>query len=53
MDALARGESQDLDRAIDSIRQKIRDRDRLLAQEKLVGMLQEALDSDAEVVTPE
>ncbi len=38
VDALARGESQDLDRAIDSIRGKMRDRDRLLAQEKLVGM---------------
>ena len=49
VDALARGESQDLDTAIDALRQKMRDRDRLLAQE----MLQEGLDSDAEVVTPE
>ena len=45
--------SQDLDTTIDALRQKMRDRDRLLAQEKLVGMLQEGLDSNAEVVTPE
>ncbi len=31
VDALARGESQDLDTAIDALRQKMRDRDRLLA----------------------
>jgi antitoxin ParD1/3/4 len=29
------------------------DRDRTLAQEKLVNLLQEGLDSEAEVVTPE
>ena len=31
----------------------MRDRDRLLPQEKLAGMLQEGLDSEAEVMTPE
>jgi hypothetical protein len=31
VDALARGESQDLGTAIDALRQKMRDRDRLLA----------------------
>jgi len=31
----------------------MRDRDRLLAQEKLAGMSQEGLDSEAEVMTPE
>lgn len=31
----------------------MRDRDRTLAQEKLVNLLQEGLDSEAEVVTPE
>jgi hypothetical protein len=51
VDALARGESQDLDTAIDALRQKMRDR--LLAQEKLVEKLQEGLDSEAEVVTPD
>ena len=30
----------------------MRDRDRTLAQEKLVGLLQEGLDSEAEVITP-
>jgi antitoxin ParD1/3/4 len=30
-----------------------RDRDRMLAQEKLRGLLQEGLDSEAELVTPE
>ena len=37
VDALARGESQDLDTAIGAIRQKMCDHARLLAQEKLVG----------------
>jgi antitoxin ParD1/3/4 len=31
----------------------MRDRDRILAQEKLKGLLQEGLDSGAELVTPE
>jgi antitoxin ParD1/3/4 len=31
----------------------VRDRDRTLAQEKLVNLLQEGLDSEAEIVTPE
>ena len=31
----------------------MRDRDRTLAQEKLVSLLQEGLDSEAEAVTPE
>ena len=31
----------------------MRDRDRTLAQDKLVGSLQEGLDSEAEIVSPE
>ena len=51
---IARTQTGDYASAIDYVLDLVmRDRDRLLAQEKLVEMLQEGLDSEAEVVTPE
>ena len=51
---IKRTQTGDYASAIDYVLDLVmRDRDRLLAQEKLVKLLQEGLDSDAEVVTPQ
>jgi antitoxin ParD1/3/4 len=51
---MARVQTGEYTSAIDYVLDLVmRDRDRILAQEKLKGLIQEGLDSEVEVVTPE
>jgi antitoxin ParD1/3/4 len=51
---MARVQTGEYPSAIDYVLDLVtRDRDRILAQEKLKGLIQEGLDSEVEVVTPE
>jgi antitoxin ParD1/3/4 len=51
---MARIQTGEYTSAIDYVLDLVmRDRDRILAQEKLKGLIQEGLDSEVEVVTPE
>jgi antitoxin ParD1/3/4 len=51
---MARVQTGEYTSAIDYVLDLVmRDRDRILAQEKLQGLIQEGLDSEVEVVTPE